>query len=218
MAIISSLTPDRGRRGFVSVSIDGAHAGCIRAADVESLGLQTGSQVDEAACAHIQALAGREEALRVANRFIAFRPRSTSEVRQRLRRAGIDEADVESAVEDLLSRGVVDDKRFADAWIENRTAFSPRAPRLLQAELRRHGIDRETVEASLADSSEGDEIALAVEAGRRRLHRLGRLSRDEFGRTVGAFLARRGFSAECTRAAVQTLWAEYQADGEGSSL
>jgi regulatory protein len=213
MPTVTSVAPARGRSGFVNVAVDGVQLGCVRARDADSLGLQTGAQVDEAVAERIGALAGQSEALHVANRFIAFRPRSVSEVRQRLRREGLEESVVELALESLVAEGLLDDKRFADSWVENRTAFSPRSPRLLQMELRRKGIDRETAEQSLEDSGEPDETALAAEAGRRRLHHYRQTDRREFDRALGSFLARRGFSADATRGALETLWSERSENG-----
>jgi regulatory protein len=212
MATITDLVPARGKRGLVRVAIDGVDAGLIRAADAVSLGLQRGARVDANVVDRIEALSGQSEALQIANRFIAFRPRSVAEVRQRLRRGGIGEQVAESVLQALLEDGVLDDRRFADAWVENRTALSPRSPRLIQMELRRKGIDRETVDESLESSTGTDELALAVDAGRRRLRRLSQLDRRTFDTTMGSFLARRGFSADAMRAALETLWSERSGD------
>ncbi len=213
MRTVTSLKPARGRPGYVYVAVDGTALGCVSAQDTEALGIVSGAQLDEALASRLELLAGRAEALRVANRFIAFRPRSVSEVRQRLRRAGIDGGIVESALESLIADGLLDDKRFADAWVENRAAFSPRSPRLLQMELRRKGVDRETVDESMEQASGSDETALAVETGRRRLHKYRQTDRREFDRALGSFLARRGFSADATRGALETLWSERSGDG-----
>ena len=215
MPTVTILVPARGRPGYVNVAVDGVELGCIRARDADSLALEEQCQIDDAAAGRLATLAGLGEAMLVANRFIAFRPRSVSEVRQRLRREGIDEAVVESALEALVAEGLLDDKRFADTWVENRSAFSPRSPRLLQMELRRKGIDRETAEQSLAESGDGDETALAAEAGRRRLHHYRQTDRRDFDRALGSFLARRGFSADATRGALEMLWAE-RAENEPS--
>ena len=212
MATITNLMPARGKRGLVRVTIDGVDAGLIRDADATSLGLQQGVQVDAALVDRIEALSGQSEALQIANRFIAFRPRSVAEVRQRLRRGGIEDQIAESVLQALLDSGVLDDRRFADAWVENRTALSPRSPRLIQMELRRKGIDRETVDESLESSSDTDELAHAVDAGRRRLNRLSHLDRRTFDTRMGSFLARRGFSADSTRTALETLWSERSGD------
>ena len=109
-------------------------------------------------------------------------------------------------------QGVLDDKRFADQWVDNRTAFSPRSSRLLQAELRRKGIDRGTIDETLEAAPEVDDTALALDAGRRRLHHYRSLDRDAFKRSMGAYLARRGFGYDSIRSATDVLWSELHED------
>jgi regulatory protein len=194
--------------------IDDAPVGLISDKEVTRLDLAAGLTIDEAVMRDVQALIGLAEALRVANSFIGHRPRSTAEVRQRLRMAKLAPDVIDAAVDTLVQQGLLDDKRFANLWVENRTTFKPRSPRLLQMELRQKGVDRAIIQETLESSEGMDETHLAVEAGRQRVHRLNRSDKDEFQRAIAAFLARRGFGYEAVRAASETLWNER--DGEST--
>jgi regulatory protein len=208
MPVITRLETARRSSGYVMLYVDDEALGLISEQEVLRLELVSGMVLDESALRDLRALIGLAEALKLANGFIGHRPRSTSEVRQRLRRAKLDSDVIDAAIEKLLAQGLLDDKRFASLWVENRTAFKPRSPRMLEMELRQKGVDRATVQDTL-DTSEGlDETQLALEAGRQRSHRLTTSDRDAFERSLSAFLARRGFGYEAVRAAIDTLWSE----------
>jgi regulatory protein len=146
-------------------------------------------------------------ALDTAVRFLARRPRSEYEVRQRLRRAGIDEATTEGVLAQLRQHQLVDDRAFADYWVEQRQTFRPRGARLLRAELARLGVDRGGVDAAVepvAGSAEED----AYRAARRQAHRLHGLDERTFATRLGGWLARRGFDWDTITPVVNRLWAE----------
>jgi regulatory protein len=208
MPVVTNLSARRGRPGYVEVAVVGASAGAISERDASRLGLAKGVVIDDATLQEVLALAGLAEALHLANRFLMHRPRSTHEVRQRLRRYGIDDAVIDAAVDVLTEQGLLNDTRFAGMWIENRTAFSPRSPRMLELELRRKGIDRGTIDETLEGGVEGDETDLAVDAGRLRLHRYLRGDRQSFERSMAGYLGRRGFSHDAVRHAIEVLWSE----------
>ena len=83
--------------------------------------------------------------LEIATRFLATRPRSRWEVDQRLVRAGADEATRLETLERLTQLGFVDDLAFARWWVEQRDRHAPRGQRMIDAELRQHGIGREVI-------------------------------------------------------------------------
>lgn len=95
--------------------------------------------------------------------FLAARPRSVAETRTRLIALGYPTGPVDEAVDRLLSAGYLDDAMFARAWVESRDRARPRGEHALRLELGRKGIDRETIEAALAERR--DTTGHASEAG-----------------------------------------------------
>ena len=88
--------------------------------------------------------------LEAAARLLEARPRSTAEVRRRLRDAGYRADLVEEAIDRLATLGYLDDEAFARAWVESRDRARPRGARALRDELRRMGVPPSDVEAALA--------------------------------------------------------------------
>jgi regulatory protein len=112
---------------------------------------------------------------------------------------------VDRILDRLQQLELLDDRQFADFWIENRERFSPRSARALGQELRQHGVARETVD-EVSDPDRDEERALA--AGRQRLRSVAALDYQAFRARLGGFLLRRGFSYGVVRVAVRTLWQE----------
>ena len=90
------------------------------------------------------------EVLAAAARFLEARPRSTDEVRHRLREAGYRDDLVEAALLRLTELGFLDDAGFARTWVESRDRARPRGVRALRDELRRMGVAAADIEGALA--------------------------------------------------------------------
>jgi regulatory protein len=176
---------------------------------------------------------GRERALELAGHFLGPRPRSRWEVARRLRKAGADAEVVEATLTRLQELGFVDDLVFARWWLEQRDRHAPRGRRLVEAELRQHGIGRDVIEA-LREELE----ALEQESGWSRSDLDASLPRNEEERArvalarhlrgrplpedraalqrLGMFLVRRGFGPDAVRSALRM--AQEGADAEGDEF
>lgn len=154
-------------------------------------------------------------ALETAVRFLGTRPRTRWELERRLRRAGAGDDLVDSTVARLADLGYLDDAAFARWWGEQRDRHAPRGRRMIEAELRQHGVPRDVVEAyreehsapERAPDDEGlpsDEPARARDALARHLR--GRPMPDDPKalQRLGMFLMRRGFDPETVRATLRT--------------
>jgi len=89
------------------------------------------------------------DVLAAAARFLEARPRSTDEVRRRLRDAGYRVDLVDAALDRLAQLGYLDDAAFARAWVESRDRARPRGARALRDELRGKGVAAVDAEAAL---------------------------------------------------------------------
>jgi regulatory protein len=152
-------------------------------------------------------------AMEVAARYLAARPRTRWELQRRLRRAAVSEELISRTLDRLASLGYVDDAGFARWWAEQRDRNSPRGRRLVEAELRQHGVPREVLEelrgAEIAGPAHDHEMLPASEAERARValagHLRGRPLPDDRKalQRVGMYLVRRGFDPETVRATLR---------------
>jgi regulatory protein len=147
--------------------------------------------------------------MEVAARFLGTRPRTRWELQRRLRRAGAGPDVIEVALERLAALGYVDDLAFARWWLEQRDRHAPRGRRMIEAELRQHGVPGDVIEALReADPTPSPDLAESLpetEEDRARIaldrHLRGRpLPADAAAlQRAGMFLVRRGFDPETVR-------------------
>ena len=207
------------RGGRVRVRLDDGREVVLSKESCARGGLRPGLALAEERLAAIVAADGRVVAHETALALLAHRARSTSEVRQRLGRRGIDGTVIEVEVARLQRAGLLDDEAFARAWVEERRRLSPRGRRMLRFELRRHGIGEEEAAGATGDIDDR-ETALALARQRARTSSAGDFR--AFASRVGGFLQRRGFDhptvVEATRIAWQELGGgEREGDDGGDS-
>ena len=128
-------------------------------------------------------------ALEVATRVLARRDYSERGLRERLRRAGVTDAEEEEALAALQQAGVIDDGRFAQARAQA-LAQRGKGDAAIRFDLRHQGVPAETAEAALASLEPESERAKRVIAQRGG------------GAGTARLLARRGFGDEAVEAAI----------------
>ena len=115
-----------------------------------------------------------------------------------MQRKGYLEPERMSILEQLTGVDLLNDERFAKAWITSRDRLSPRGIPLLKMELAQKGVSKEVVEAALnnreADGETPDELIQARELVERRARQYASLPKEVRDRRVTSFLMRRGFS------------------------
>jgi len=212
---ITALVAQKRDKDRVSIYLDGKFAFGLAA--LQAVKLRRGQVLSDDDIARLRQLDGVEKAHDRALHFLSFRPRSEAEVRKNLRGADFPADVIEAAVDRLKRAGLLDDRAFAQYWLENRSQFSPRSARALKAELRRKGVDVETIDASLDDAAHDDKDA-AFRAALPRARRLAALDAQTFKHKLGAYLARRGFGYETALDAVRRAWRAVQGDESDSSF
>jgi regulatory protein len=177
----------------VSVFINGDFAFALPAVLAVQRGLRAGVVLDETAVRELEAIAVAEKATEAAITFVSYRPRSEREVRDRLRRREFPAAAIDYAIDKLRGWRYLDDRAFAEFWVENRVEHAPRGRRALASELRAKGVDRDLV-ADVLDDTDLDESTAARDLARKRLRSLAGLDEETQRRRLAAYLARRGYT------------------------
>lgn len=204
---IAALRP-RGAKGTTfTVEFSNGERLDLRAETVASRGLNVGDTVAAASVLAWQRDDDERLALEAGLNFISYRPRSTKEVADHLRKKSFEKSACDHAIRRLKELGYLDDAAFARFWVESRTAHRPKGKRALSWELRQKGIADATIEDVLARFA-GDETALARAVAQKRAATLAAADYPVFRGKLGTYLARRGFSYEVVEQVVDDLWAE----------
>lgn len=209
---ITALRLGRGGKR-VNVYLDGAFAFAL--AKVLAAGLHRGQRLDAAAVAGLVTADAIEQGVNRCLGLIARRPRSRRELDDYLRRRDMEPPLREAVLGRLGQRGLVDDAGFAQAWVENRSAFRPRSRRALAAELRRKGVGGESAAQALAAVDDESAARTAAHSYARRLRGLER--REFFQRLLG-YLGRRGFTYEVARPVVTEIWREVESAPDAETV
>src|SRR5574341_637330 len=209
---ITALVVQKKTQERVNVYLDGKFA--FGLAMIEAIKLKKGQQLDDAEIKHLKALDEIEIARDHALHFLSYRPRSTDEVKRNLREKGYSDPVIETVMGRLEQAGLVDDEAFARFWVENRDRFKPLSERALAYELKKKGVADAAIEAALEAV---DEDSSAYRAGLERAPRFRGLGKNTFRKRLGDYLARRGFSYDVVRDAVDRLWEEFGGEGETSA-
>ena len=145
-----------------------------------------------------------EECLKAAYRLLGYRQRSEIELRNKLS-ARFTKAAIDTVINRLRDKHMVDDTAFAQYWRERRETLNPRSRRMVCIELHQKGIDKEVINKVL-DSYNDEENA--YRAAKKKANLLSKEGYDNFRRKVSTFLIRRGFNYEVTKQTVDRLWRE----------
>jgi regulatory protein len=215
---VTALRTQKGTPERVNVYVDGKFALALRL--LEAARLVVGQEISDADLVALAATDLRSKAYDRALNYLSYRPRSRSEVRRNLEEAGYDPEVVEATLERLAGAGLVDDAGFAHYWVEARARFRPKGPQALRQELRVRGVDREVIDAAVAEL---DQEQAAYDAARVRAERLAPVAVGDpaaFRRKLNEFLLRRGFGYDVARETVLRLERELTIsspeDGDGS--
>jgi len=205
LARITGLKPVRSRAKRVNISLDGRPALSIEAEVYAREMPRVGQELSQD---QIEALKRQDERQRchnTASRYLAYRPRSASELRQRLLKRGFNAETIGVVIAELAEKGLVDDAAFARFWKENRDTFSPRSRWLVSAELRQKGVAADVIEQV---TGQADDSQSAYRAAQKKAGRLPLGDYQVFRRRLGDFLKRRGYGYEVVQETVSRLWRE----------
>lgn len=129
----------------------------------------------------------------IALRMLARRPCTRAELATAFARRGVPDDAAVTVLDRLTEVGLIDDAAFAAAWVGSRHAGRGLARRALATELRRRGVDEQSVREAVAEVSDDDEVAAARALVARRLPSLGRLTTDARARRLVGMLGRKGY-------------------------
>jgi regulatory protein len=157
--------------------------------------------------------------MEVAARFLGTRPRTRWEVERRLKRAGTDDATVAATLGRLTTLGYLDDAAFARWWGEQRDRHGPRGARMIEAELRQHGVPRDVIESYRAEHQaperHSEDVSVPASEAERAADALARHLRGrplpddrKAVQRIGMYLMRRGFDPDTVRAAIRKAGAD----------
>lgn len=187
----------------VNVFVDGKFAFSLDVAQVVDLGVKVGMELPEEKKVELKKASEFGKLYQRTLEWVLVRPRSERETRDYLRRKlhrASSEQITESPEEDrskfsqeiikcLISRGYIDDRKFAEWYVENRFVKKGVSRKRLLMELRKKGVSGEIIDEVLGSRDDREEIQKMIARKRAKYD-------DE---KLMAYLCRQGFSYDLVR-------------------
>jgi len=188
--------PDR-----YSIYVDDTFAFGLSEAGLLSSGLASGQEISIEQFEALKSDAATDKAYGNALRYVAMRPRSVWEMQQYFMRKKVDEPVAKEIIDRLMAVDLLDDHKFAQAWVTNRRLLKPTSRRKLQLELRQKHVASPIIDAVLrAEAEEAteapDRTALAEIIAKKR-------ARYPDQTKFMQYLARQGFGYDDIKNALQ---------------
>lgn len=150
--------------------------------------------------------------LAACHKVLAGKQVTTAELRRKLVAAEFDEASIELGIERCTAAGLLDDPRYAGAWVQSRIRRGQGVQRIRQ-DLTKRGIPKELIDEALAEHADADVLEdAATEAARRKFARID-LDETKARAKATRWLVSRGFSFAQADTAIRTVRQE-RADAE----
>ncbi len=209
---ISAIKVQKRHKDRVNVYLDGEYAFSLKM--IVAASLKRGDYLSDQQIKELQMQESFQKAHDRALNFLAYRPRSSAEVRRYLKEKGVPPQVSEEVLQRLSAAGLVDDLAFARYWVENRESFKPRGRRLLRQELRQKGVDDELIGEALGNVDEGKS---AYQAALKQAAKYARLEDGLFRQKMHDFLRRRGFAYDVIRETISRLPRQRSEEGATGS-
>ncbi len=146
----------------------------------------------------------RQDPYYQAQDILSRRDHSEAEVRQKLTRKGFSSSEVQSVIEWLYTKKLLDDKLVAERYVSSVLSYKTIGPRWLKMKLRQRGVDSETLDETIsaAFAEPGREEQLLEEAATSWQRRVRHPADKE---RLARFLAGRGFTPDKISNYLETL-------------
>lgn len=208
---ITAIKQQERLKGRYSVYVDGKYAFSLSADALLDAGLYNGQELDAEEFKKCKKLSADDKAYGLALSYVARRMRSRWEVSDYFRRKGYEPELAEQLLDKLSNLGLIDDAKFAEAWVRNRRLLKPVSRRRLQQELRQKHIEDTIIQNVLAEDETADIAVLRGLIERKR-----KISRYRDDQKLLRYLVGQGFGYEDVKNALQPGQDTDLGDGSGA--
>lgn len=135
-------------------------------------------------------------------RQLGMMERSVQQLRVVLERNDVPADIATETLDAFIEADLVNDERFAGMFVRSKFAQKATSRRVIARELQRKGINQEIAQEALAQISEEDELAAAIDFAQRRARTMANLAPEVARRRLYGALARRGYNPDQVRQAL----------------
>lgn len=127
-----------------------------------------------------------------AIKYLSYRNRSEKETRDHLLKKKIPEDLINPIIKLLREHKFLDDRKFAEWWIEQRQEFKGKSKMIIKSELFQKGVDKLLIE-ELLDNNQGD-LKTATLIYKKNKYKFDRIDGEERKNKIANFLRLKGYN------------------------
>lgn len=191
MPVVTSIKPQKNNRR-VNIYLDGEFGFGIDLENFVTTGLKINRNLTNEEVEKIIKKADFQKTLDYLLKFATLRSRSEKEIRDWFRRRDVHKSLHKELFNRLKKLELIDDRKFAVWWIDQRQSFRPKSKRVLEIELRSKGIDKDIISEVLGEVKI-DEVKIAKEMLEKKSYKWKNLPADEARQKMSQYLAGKGF-------------------------
>ncbi len=207
MRIVSIEKARRG--GKFKICFDEGEEMILSREVIVDYGLRKDDEISNEVLLKIQGSQLYHDTYLAAMRLLNYRMRTRHELVNRLRQKKFTPDVIDQVVNRLGSLGLIDDSRFAEAFIATKISSKPIGKRELERMLREKGVPKETTLKALSGfTDETQQIELALRAVDIKLRSLRKFTPEKKKEKLIAFLARRGFDWDVIKKVIRKTFPE----------
>ena len=201
---ITSITHQIKNPNRVNIFIDGKYSFSLDISQLVDFKLKVGQNLDQSKLDDLKHASDFGKLYQRTLEWVLTRPRSVQETRDYLRRKQFEKSrpntrsDKLSAeiLERLISKGYLDDEKFAKFWVENRFTKKGVSKKRLELELRKKGISSQIITQVLIETNRNDTAEITKIITKKRA----KYASDP--QKLIQYLVRQGFDYESAKTAV----------------
>jgi regulatory protein len=186
---ITDIKQQVKRQDRYSVYVDGKYSFSLSEHELMLQGLRIDQEFDNQEFDQIKKTAIEDKAYMRALDLLARRQRSEWEMQQYLKRKDYDESTIKIILNKLSDRELLNDKKFAEAWVDNRRLLKNVSKRRLKQELQQKHISNQIISEVLKDDETDERVVLNELVAKKRSQ-----SRYQDEQKLMSYLLRQGFN------------------------
>jgi regulatory protein len=191
MGKITKIKQQKKKKNRVNIYIDGEFALGLYKDTVVKYHLYENKEITPEEISSIKEFEEITDAKEKALNFISYRERSKKEIEIYLLNKGVSLDIANKVLNNLKKANLIDDHKFAVAWIKDRNKINPKGNFALKMELREKGIEEGEIEKLLEDIDEKENARKALEKAVRKYGK-----KKDSKNKISQYLKRRGFRTE----------------------
>lgn len=203
MPKITSVEPQKSSKGRFNVYLDGKFAFGADEDLIVNQRLLIGKIIENQDLERLLFEAEVGKLMEGMYALFSIRQHSEKEIRDKLRmknfkiktsseKEQISEIVIESLIQRLKDKSLIDDEQFAKGWVDARRKSKNKGKIALKSELISKGINKEIIEKVLGENIVNEE-ELARQAIEKKLKNWNKLEPQKFKQKIFGFLGRKGF-------------------------